>query len=269
MKTPVTYYGGKQTMLKYIMPLIPDHRVYDEPFFGGGAVFFAKKEAKCELINDVNDRGINFYKVYQTRAEELRQLVNESMLSRKQHELARGIYQSPNGYSDIEKAWSFWFLGNTSFNGDFYGNIKFSRSENRSYTYLSNSKRQLVNPKLIKRLEKTQIDNRDALLVIPMMDQPLTFHYIDPPYMNTDQGHYSGYSWIDFGRLLLLLGTIKGKFLLSCYDGDMLQAAISRFGWNYRRIQMSAPASAMHGQRAKKIEMLVMNYQPAQTKLQF
>lgn len=28
MKTPISYYGGKQTMPKHILPLIPQHWVY-------------------------------------------------------------------------------------------------------------------------------------------------------------------------------------------------------------------------------------------------
>lgn len=31
LKTPISYYGGKQTMLKYILPLIPDHRSIRKP----------------------------------------------------------------------------------------------------------------------------------------------------------------------------------------------------------------------------------------------
>lgn len=40
MKTPISYYGGKQSMLTTILPLIPEHSIYVEPFFGGEAVFF-------------------------------------------------------------------------------------------------------------------------------------------------------------------------------------------------------------------------------------
>ena len=57
MKTPISYYGGKQSLLKHILPLIPEHRIYVEPFFGGGAVFFAKEPAKVEVINDHNARS--------------------------------------------------------------------------------------------------------------------------------------------------------------------------------------------------------------------
>ena len=38
MKTPISYYGGKQTLLKHILPLIPNHKLYTEAFCGGAAV---------------------------------------------------------------------------------------------------------------------------------------------------------------------------------------------------------------------------------------
>jgi len=63
LKTPITYWGGKQKMLDYILPLIPKHGIYTEAFFGGGAVFWAKEPAKVEFINDKNAEVINFYRV--------------------------------------------------------------------------------------------------------------------------------------------------------------------------------------------------------------
>ena len=50
MKTPITYYGGKQTMLKHILPLIPDHSVYTEAFCGGASVLFAKEPVPCHQL---------------------------------------------------------------------------------------------------------------------------------------------------------------------------------------------------------------------------
>ena len=50
MKTPITYWGGKQQLLPKILPLIPLHRQYCEPFFGGGALYFAKQQS--EILAD-------------------------------------------------------------------------------------------------------------------------------------------------------------------------------------------------------------------------
>ena len=61
MKTPITYYGGKQLLASTIVSMIPEHRIYCEPYFGGGAVFFAKEPSYLEAINDLNDRLMIFY----------------------------------------------------------------------------------------------------------------------------------------------------------------------------------------------------------------
>ena len=49
-RTPITYYGGKQQLVSTILPMIPSHRVYCEPYFGGGAVFFAKGKSYLEEL---------------------------------------------------------------------------------------------------------------------------------------------------------------------------------------------------------------------------
>ena len=66
MRTPITYYGGKQNLSERIVSMMPRHKIYCEPFFGGGAVFFAKPKAGIEVINDKNDLLINFFKVCQS-----------------------------------------------------------------------------------------------------------------------------------------------------------------------------------------------------------
>lgn len=76
MRTPITYYGGKQRLAKTIVSMIPSHKIYCEPFFGGGAVFFQKPKAGIEVINDKNDMLINFYLCIQNRFEELQKKYN-------------------------------------------------------------------------------------------------------------------------------------------------------------------------------------------------
>jgi len=63
LKTPITYYGGKQQLSQIILGLIPEHNLYCEPFCGGAAIFFAKEPVPVEIINDTNRELINFFKV--------------------------------------------------------------------------------------------------------------------------------------------------------------------------------------------------------------
>ncbi|THV60761.1 DNA adenine methylase [Chryseobacterium candidae] len=44
---------------------------------------------------------------------------------------------------------------------------------------------------LIKRIRYTQIEQNDACKVIKSRDTENAFIYCDPPYINTNMGHYS------------------------------------------------------------------------------
>jgi DNA adenine methylase len=46
MKTPITYWGGKQQLTAKILSLMPPHERYNEPFFGGGAIFLQNNPLK-------------------------------------------------------------------------------------------------------------------------------------------------------------------------------------------------------------------------------
>jgi len=63
MKTPLSFYGGKQQLAGRILGMIPEHRIYCEPFCGGAAIFFVKEPSRVEVINDSNGEIVNFYEV--------------------------------------------------------------------------------------------------------------------------------------------------------------------------------------------------------------
>lgn len=85
MRTPISYYGGKQTMLKHIMPLIPAHKIYTEAFCGGAAVLFAKRPAEAEVINDINMELTNFYWMAKVCYPELKERIEKTLHSRDVH----------------------------------------------------------------------------------------------------------------------------------------------------------------------------------------
>lgn len=117
MKTPVTYYGGKQQMARHIVPLLPVHNLYCEPFCGGAAIFFAKERSNVEVFNDTNREQINFYQVVKNEFGLLEREIQISLHSRDLHRKASVIYNHPDMFTTVQRAWALWVLSSQGFSG--------------------------------------------------------------------------------------------------------------------------------------------------------
>ena len=114
---------------------------------------------------------------------------------------------------------------------------------------------------LCRRLENVTVENEDALSVIRRYDCPGAFHFVDPPYINSDCGAYEGtFNSEDMSRLLVLLEGIQGKFMLTVFPYKPIEEAASRNGWIIHRIERTISASLES--RRRQEEWIVCNYQP-------
>lgn len=261
MKPPLTYYGGKQMLSKYIISIIPKHNLYCEPFFGGGAVFFAKEPSPVEIINDTNGELINFYKVIKTKFSQLEKEIQTTLHSREYHQAAKIALGYPHLFDEIKRAWAVWTSANQSFGSIIGSTWRCDFKQNTSAKQLSYKRESFTN-EYAKRLEQTQIECRDALDVIRLTDSKDTFFYIDPPYFNACMGHYKGYTKEDFEKLLKVLSAIKGKFLLSSYPSEVLDKYIKKHKWFSKGIDKQLCMAAYKNvKRKRKIEVLTGNYE--------
>lgn len=259
MKTPVTYYGGKQTMLKYILPLIPEHTIYTEAYAGGAAVFFAKQPANTEILNDTNGELINFYRVFKQHSSELKDEINSSVHSRNLHTYAKFIYSYPEFFSKVKRAWALWYLSKTSFASKLDGSYGYDKTpKNTCVKRFVNGKEYALAEQLANRLSNVQLESNDGVRVILSRDSVNAFHFIDTPYPGSNQGHYSGFSDSDFERVLMSCEQITGKFMLTMFPHDILQKYINKHGWNVKEITRTISASKTS--RRKQVELIVMNY---------
>lgn len=223
MKTPTTYYGGKQMMVGRILSWIPTHNTYVEPFLEGGAVFWAKKQSNIEVINDLNDFVINFYEVVKNDFEALRKKLVVTLHSRKSYNQAKIIYKNQEKFDKIERAWAFFVMCNFAFGSVLDARMSFCKSGDNKVAKKIAKKIENFTFSYCERLRTTTIENDDALTIIKRYDTPHTFFYLDPPYMHANQGHYAGYSEQDFENLLHVLANLKGKYLLSNSYSNMLE----------------------------------------------
>ena len=243
-------------MSSLIISLIPEHKLYCEPFFGGGAVFFAKPQSEMEVINDLNDWVITFYKVIKTDFGILKMLIDQTVSSRSIHREAAFILKNSKNFNDIKVAWAFWVQTNMSFSSGIFGGYGYGL-DSRVIKAINN-KKTAFNKSLTKRIENTDIENNDAIKVIKSRDSSDAFFYIDPPYFNSDCGQYKGYTEKDFIDLLNCLEKIKGKFLLSSYPSDILNSYIERN--NFHVYQKESPISVTYLTKKTKTEQLTGNY---------
>lgn len=259
MKPPLTYYGGKQKLAPVIVPMIPEHTLYNEPFCGGAAILFNKPQSEIEVLNDANKELINFYQVVQQDYVSLEKEIRITLHSRKLHQDAGVIYDNPHLFSPLKRAWAVWVLASQSFSSMLDGSWGYDKTRNTTTKKVIN-KGLLFSEEYAIRLQNVQLECTDALYIIKSRDTEQTFHYCDPPYFNSDCGHYKGYTEQDMRNLLDLLATVKGRFLLSSYPSDLLSGYIKQYGWKFRTIEQKVSVNKGSGRGKLKTEVLTANY---------
>jgi DNA adenine methylase len=219
MKPVISYYGGKQRMSSKIVPLIPRHTVYVEPFCGGAAILFAKPWPKVsnavhyrEVINDHDKRLINFYQQLRDNGQSLVDALQLTLYSEHEYQIAKEL----DCEDKLEAARRYYLNVQQSFanklNGG-WGRAVYGPNEGATW---ANKIAEL--PQYLDRMQGVHIACNDALKIIKQWDSPQTFFYCDPPYPGTNCKSYKGYTLEDFQALVNTLDACQGSFILSNYD---------------------------------------------------
>jgi DNA adenine methylase len=76
------YIGGKSFLADIIIKLIPEHKIYVEPFCGSAKVLLNKPPSKIEVYNDADLRLSNLFYVVAFRFSEFEEKINRLIYSR-------------------------------------------------------------------------------------------------------------------------------------------------------------------------------------------
>ena len=266
--TPIRVMGGKGKHVNRLLRLIPEHRVYVEPFCGGATLFFAKRGAPVgSVLNDSHGEIHNCLYQLKHHPEPLRRMLADGLLSARSYELCRVITESPALFSPLQRAWAVLFASASSWMNDFKMESDFGANK----THLKFRKvndRFNVNAAVVEKIKRAAIMNRDARRVVYRYRIfPEAFLFIDPPYLRdgraTQHAHYRGaFGMEDQAELLGLLGApeCRAKWLLTCYENAGVRAALeANPGWmcyrveNTNNMEHRAAAQSRH-------ELFVANY---------
>jgi len=273
---PFSWVGSKAKMLDVILPNIPEHKHYVEPFCGTAIVYLYKPLAKLNTLNDIDKNIVGFFRVLQDRVktQELIRRLRYTPWARSEYRKACLLLSSGREIDDVSRAWAFFVAQCMGMRKSYYADPhgeKFGfacrhRDANKGYlTFMSKVRRILDNA---EKLRQCQILNDDGVDVMKRLDNEDVFMFVDPPYLSTtlrskskiyaatydDELHY---------RLLDFVLSAKSKIMIASYPNELYNKLLD-YGWV--RIDKVKHVCAGYytptkRKQTKRTESLYLNYQ--------
>jgi DNA adenine methylase len=256
--------GAKWSLSNEIINILPEHKIYLEPFFGSGAVFFSKTPCNTEVINDLDGDIVNLFKCIRDYPEELARLIELTPYSRQEY---KESYNREG--TGLERARQFIIRCNMARAGMQY----YSSSWRHAGPVLGATCKQRVSgawnkvPEQIlmaaERLKDAEIENTDALELIKKYNRSDCLIYVDPPYLlSTRRQRYYNVEMEKDEQHIELLKVLKdhsGPIVLSGYNSELYNDLLP--GWT----KYSFDAQAEQG--LKRTEVIWTNFENSQLSL--
>ncbi len=264
INSPIRWVGGKSRLRKQIIELLPPHTCYVEPFAGAAWVLFAKPPSDVEVLNDIDQELVNFFRVLKEKPEELIMSFEWELVSRAEFE--RLAQLNPTELTDIQRAHRFYYLIMAGWGGEldyprFQTSITDGGHGNRLIGALKHLKQRLE--PVHKRLRTVIIENLNWRDCIERYDHNTTVMYVDPPYPGNKCNYaHNMRDWQAHWELAERLKAARCQWILSSYDVPEIRKLYP--GYHIIAVQ------AFSGMRVKKAntdrllneEVLITNFTP-------
>lgn len=265
---PFRWYGGKYSVLDFIIPNLPRTRRYVEPFGGSAVVLVNRKPSPIEVYNDIDKDIVTFFKVLREQKDELLEQIALTPFSRE--ELRRAVEQENNDdLGEVEQARQFFVrvtqtrLATAQQASE--GRWAYSRSLSRREV-AQNASRYYGRLKQLEpvaqRLMGVQIESRTAIDVIQEFDSEETLFYCDPPYPHGTRVDTSSYAYEmsddEHQELADVLRECEGKVAISGYQCDLYEELYENHGWT----RIDNDEITTRSETNRRPESLWTNYDP-------
>jgi DNA adenine methylase len=195
--------------LKELLPLIPAHRTYCEPFAGGLAVFLAKPKSQVEIINDLNGDLVSLYRCAQWHLEAL---INEVAMTLQARKNVLEMVDQP-GLTELQRAARFLLVNRGSFAGGMtsYGVYKSQAPPSRRAGLEALER-------LNARLDAVSVENVSYERCLELYDGPETFFFLDPPYLGSGANTYRGWTVPEMTGFASRVRALEGRWVVTVDD---------------------------------------------------
>lgn len=246
------YHGSKWKLARQlVIPNMPKHKVYVEPFGGGGNVLLRKDRVAAEIYNDLDGRVVNVFRCLQNleKAEAIKRRLSLTPFARAEFD---SCYEPAT--DDVDDACKTIML---SFMG--HGTDAITRSCRTGFRVkMTDSRATPAAPwgtyyeaidSFVERLRGVVVECRDATEVMLRTDSKGTVFYVDPPYVSSTRSSVTGRSGATHGyqhemtdedhrSLAVVLRELRGMVMLSGYPSKIYDELYG--GWDQLRFDSLA-----------------------------
>lgn len=264
LNSPFKWVGGKSRLRKHVVDLLPPHTCYVELFAGAAWVLFGKPPSAVEVLNDIDQELVNFFRVVKYKPEALIAAFKWELVSRAEFE--RLAVLDPSTLDDVARAHRFYYLIMAGWGGElqyprFQTSITDGGHGNRLIGALETLEQRLQ--PIHDRLHTVIIENLDWRACLDRYDREGTVMYLDPPYPGNKCNYaHNMRDWYDHHVLAKRLDRAKCKWILSSYDTREIRALFAS--------HFIVPVQSFSGMNVEKNgsarvmnkEVLITNFQP-------
>lgn len=256
----IPYYGGKYGLSKKLVPLLPIHNRYFEPFFGGGSMFFRKAKADWNVLNDIDNDLVNLYIVVLKRFDDFCDQLYWTTRSRILHDQYRkDIKNEPIiSFPDVDRAAKYFYIVRNAFNNKPFNTFSkdtYWRTDMIDELKLSKEK---LNGSTVENLDFEELIHRYS----PIRTDD--FFYFDPPYAVTlhKKDYYRNVfnkeQHIKLANLCKFINSEGGKFMISYDNVKEIENLYKDF--EIEKIETKYVGSNPDIRGEIKTELVIMNY---------
>lgn len=177
------YHGGKWRLGPWLLGFFPPHRIYVEPYGGGGSVLMLKDRSYSEVYNDLDDEMVNLFRVLRDpeSAEQLAVALHLTPFARTEFVESYQPTDRPVEMARRTLVRSFMGFGTTTLRKNRTGfRAKALRTGSPAQVDWTNYPAHVA--AFTERLRGVVVEHRNALEVISQQDSTETLVYADPPY---------------------------------------------------------------------------------------
>ena len=245
--------GNKSKIAEKIQSYFPPHKIYIEPFFGAGGMFFNKPKAKYNIVNDLDSDVFNLFQVVMNQKEELEKAFKLMSISDDLYQYWRYNYET----DPIKKALRILLLSNYGYMG---------KTDTLHLSINNNSKiiLELIEETAAKLFDVI-ISNKDFRKLFESIayrqekiEKQKTLIYSDPPYLDQTSTYQNDWIEDDANDLFACLEDSECMFAYSEFNHPFILDQAKERNLNVITI------GERQNLKNRRIEILVTNYENTQ-----